>query len=78
MRIVPGRFHTIAAEFDGRRARLTVDGKVALEYEEALPLIGRGHDRLGLYSHTPMQIKSVRVLISEARAAEFHDDPYAD
>lgn len=75
IQVEPGRFYTIAAEFDGRHVRLTIDGKVALEYEEQAPLLGAGHDRLGLYSYTPMLVKSVRMFTAEARAEEFFDDP---
>jgi hypothetical protein len=75
LKVEPGRFYTIAAEFDGKHVRMTLDGKTALEYEETSPLLGPGHDRIGIYSYTPMQVKSVRVFTAEARAAEFFDDP---
>jgi hypothetical protein len=55
--------------------RITVDGKPSLEYKEAVPLLGPGHDRIGIYSYTPMQVKSVRVFSAEARQAEYFDDP---
>ncbi len=78
IKVEPGRFYTIVAEFDGQHMRLSIDGKTVLEVEEKDPLLGPGHDRMGIYSYTPMQIKSVRIFTSEARAAEFYDDPDAD
>lgn len=75
LRIEPGRFYTIVAEFDGRHVRLSVDGQIVAEYEEEAPLHGPDHDRIGLYTYTPMQVKSVRVFTAEARAEEFFDDP---
>ncbi len=75
IKIEPGRFYTIVAEFDGRHVRMSVDGKTVLEYEEKVPLVGRGHDRIGLYAYTPMQVKSVRVFTAEARETEYYDDP---
>jgi len=75
IKIEPGRFYKIMAEFDGRHVRMTIDGKTILEYKEALPLLGPGHDRIGIYSYTPMQVKSVRVFSAEARQAEYFDDP---
>ncbi len=78
IKVEPGRFYTIVAEFDGQHVRLSIDGKTVLEYEEKDPLLGPSHDRIGIYSYTPMQVKSVRVFTAEARASEFHDDPNAD
>jgi hypothetical protein len=75
IKIQPGRFYTIAAEFDGRHLRMTVDGKKILEYEETVPLLGPGHERIGIYSYTPIQVKSVRVFTAEARETEYFDDP---
>ncbi len=78
LKVEPGRFYTLVAEFDGQHVRLSIDGKKVLEYEEKDPLLGPGHDRIGIYSYTPVQVKSVRVFTAEARATEFHDDPDAD
>ncbi len=75
IKVEPGRFYKIVAEFDGKHVRMTVDGKTVLEYEETSPLLGPGHDRIGLYSYTPMQVKSVRVFTAEARQSEYFDDP---
>jgi hypothetical protein len=75
IKITPGRFYTIVAEFDGRHVRMTVDGKTVLEYVETVPLLGPGHDRIGIYSFTPMQVKSVRIFTAEARETEYFDDP---
>ena len=75
VKIEPGRFYTIAAEFDGRHVRMTVDGKKILEYEERVPLFGSSHDRIGIYSYTPIQVKSVKVFSAEARETEYFDDP---
>jgi len=75
IQIEPGRFYKIVAEFDGKHVRMTVDEKTVLEYEETSPLLGPGHDRIGLSSSTPMQVKSVRVFTAEARQTEYFDDP---
>ena len=54
---------------------MTVDGKKILEYPESIPLLGPGHDRIGIYSYTPIQVKSVKIFSAEARETEFFDDP---
>ena len=54
---------------------MTVDGKKILEYEERVPLFGSSHDRIGIYSYTPIQVKSVKVFSAEARETEYFDDP---
>ncbi len=64
--IQPGRVHHLVAEFDGRCVRLTADGVVALEYAEPAPLLGPGHDRLGVYIFTGARIDNVRVYEAEA------------
>jgi hypothetical protein len=67
-RIVPGRAHSLAAEFDGQNVRLTVDGKTVLEYREFLPLIGPDHERVGFYVHEGViKIRNLKVYNSPAR-----------
>jgi hypothetical protein len=78
-KIVPGKVHALAAEFDGRRVRLSVDGSIVMEYEERDPLLGKGHDRAGFYLFTPARIDDVKVYTSEARKARaVQYDPDAD
>ena len=59
--ITPGKVHKIVAEFDGAAARLTVDGQVVLEYLDAAPVLGAGHDKLGFYIYTSGAVDNVRV-----------------
>lgn len=59
--IEPGKTHKIVAEFDGAAARLTVDGVLILEYLDAAPLHGQGHDQLGFCIWTSGTIDNVRV-----------------
>ncbi|HRU04242.1 MAG TPA: hypothetical protein P5137_00545 [Candidatus Brocadiia bacterium] len=59
--IVPGKAHELIAEFDGKAARLTVDGQVVLELEEKEPLMGPGHDMVGFYINGGGAISRVRV-----------------
>lgn len=75
VRIVPGRFYRLVAEFDGNQVRLRVDGKVVLEYKEAYPLVGAGQEAVALYVHSPTVVRSVRVSTAEARAKDRWDDP---
>jgi len=65
--ITPGKVHTIVAEYDGKAARLTVDGKVALEAAESQPLLGREHEQIGFYVHEgAIRISEIKVFTSKA------------
>ena len=60
--IEKGKWHRIAAEFDGKNARLTVDGHVVHDYLEAeAQLLGSGHNRAGIFVHQQARIRNVRV-----------------
>jgi hypothetical protein len=63
--IEPGRWHTVVAELDGDTVRLIVDGKTIVEAYDRLPLVGEGHDRVGLYLYNVTHIRAVRVYTSE-------------
>ena len=64
--IEKGKWHRIAAEFDGKNARLTVDGHVVHDYLEAeAQLLGSGHNRAGIYVHKQARIRSVRFYASD-------------
>lgn len=65
-RIEPGKRHRIVAEFDGQKVRLHVNDEPILSLEEARPLIGESHDRVGIYLFTPALIHSVQVFTSPA------------
>ena len=61
--ITRGKVHKIAAELYGVAARLTVDGQIVLEYLDAAPLLGEGHDKLGLYIYSSGTVDNVRVYL---------------
>ncbi len=46
--VQPGRPYHWRIESDGNRLRWFVDGQLAVELEDPVPLRGRGHDRVGL------------------------------
>ena len=56
-----GKVHKLVAEFDGAEVRLTVDGTVVLEYLEPRPLLGKGHDHLGIYIYKAGAVDNIKV-----------------
>ncbi|MFA7158479.1 MAG: DUF4838 domain-containing protein [Kiritimatiellia bacterium] len=65
--IEPNKVHSVAAEYDGVMVRLAVDGKTVLEYAEKKPLLGAGHERIGLYVYEGIvKISNLKVYTSEA------------
>ena len=68
--IEPGKVHRVVAEFDGAAARLTVDDKVVLEYLDAAPVHGQGHDKLGFYVYSSGAIDNVRVYQASRSAGD--------
>ena len=65
--IEPGKVHAISAEYDGVKVRLSVDGRTVVEYAEKKPLLGAGHERIGLYVYEGIvKIKNLKVYTSEA------------
>ncbi len=65
--IQAGEVHKVAAEFDGDAVRLTVDGSIIVEGHEAAPLLGEGHDMVGLYIYCDATVDNVRVYTSKPR-----------
>jgi hypothetical protein len=65
--IEPGKVHSVTAEYDGLMVRLAVDGKTVVEYAEKKPLMGAGHERIGLYVYEGIvKISNLKVYTSEA------------
>lgn len=60
-RIVPGKLHHIVCQRSGNVLTHIVDGKVILTYDDAQPLIGPGHDMVGLYIYGAGSIDNVKV-----------------
>ncbi len=63
--IEPGRWHLVVAELDGGTVRLTVDGQTIVETNDGQPLVGAGHDRVGLYLYSSTHIRALKVYTSE-------------
>lgn len=61
--IIPGEVHRIQAEFDGENVRLTVDGNRVHDYKEDSPLIGKQHQRAGIYIHNPSYVYNFKVYV---------------
>lgn len=65
--IEPGKTHAVIAEYDGVNVRLIVDGKTVVQYPEPRPLVGEGHERVGLYVYEgTVKISDFKVYVSEA------------
>ncbi len=65
--IEPGKVHAIIAEYDGTVVRLTVDGKIVAEFPEVYPMIGDGHDRIGIYTYDGiLKIRDLKIYTSKA------------
>ena len=61
-RVVEGRHYKIKAERRGGLLRWWLDGELLLEYDDAQPLKGRGHDHFGLNNwETPLYFDDVRI-----------------
>ena len=48
--VTPGKMHTVIAENDGGKIRLTVDGAEVLKFTDSDPLKGPGHEAVGFYT----------------------------
>ena len=72
-RFVPGKRHHVICQREGNVLTHIVDGKVILTYEDAQPLTGPGHDRVGLYIYGAGNIDNIRVYTKRARAQR--EDP---
>ena len=72
-RIVLGKIHHVICQREGNVLTHIVDGKVILTYEDAQPLTGPGHDRVGLYIYGAGNIDNIRVYTKRARAQR--EDP---
>ena len=60
--ITPGKMHHVAAELNGNMVRLTVDGKVAVEYNDQQPLFGPENEHVGFYVYQgTIRISDVKV-----------------
>jgi hypothetical protein len=61
-RVVKGRTYAFKVERRGGLLRWWVDDEIMLEYDDALPLTGRGHDHFGFNDwEAPLRFDNVRV-----------------
>ncbi|MGD0783705.1 MAG: hypothetical protein ABSA30_12680, partial [Candidatus Aminicenantales bacterium] len=59
--ITPGKVHHQIVQREGNTIIHVVDGKVVMTYQDAKPLKGDDHDRIGFYLYGPGQFDNVRV-----------------
>lgn len=48
--VTPKKMHTVVAENDGGKIRLTVDGTEVLKFDDTDPIKGAGHGTIGFYT----------------------------
>lgn len=65
-KIRPDVQHRIIAEFNGSNVRLSIDNRTIMRYRDAVPLVGKEHERLGLYVWSGAKIDWVRILTGPA------------
>lgn len=69
--IEKGKPHRVIAEFNGERAKLTVNGEIVYDFAETgdAPL-GKGHDRAGIYIYTQGTIDDVKLSVKPFMSRE--------
>jgi len=65
--IEPGKVHHVVAELDGDTVRLIVDGYTIMEARDYPPLLGPGHETVGLYIYAETAIDNIKVFTSSPR-----------